>query len=58
MDMRLAENLNQLRLNTSGITSDLSRVDAIPNPILVIGLGGTSVTALSKVKNAVYRRFN
>ena len=58
MDMRLAENLNQLRLNKSGITSDLSRVDAIPNPILVIGLGGTGVTALSKVKNAVYRRFN
>ncbi|MBP1760210.1 MAG: hypothetical protein H6Q63_1127, partial [Firmicutes bacterium] len=26
--------------------------------ILVIGLGGTGVTALSKVKNAVYRRFN
>lgn len=58
MDMRLAENINQLRLNKSGITSDLSRVDAIPNPILVIGLGGTGVTALSKVKNAVYRRFN
>lgn len=58
MDMRLAENLNQLRLNKSGITSDLSRVDAIPNPILIIGLGGTGVTALSKVKNAVYRRFN
>jgi len=58
MDMRLAENLSQLRLNKSGITSDLSRVDAIPNPILVIGLGGTGVTALSKVKNAVYRRFN
>jgi len=58
MDMRLAENLNQLRLNKSGITSDLSRVDAIPNPILVIGLGGTGLTALSKVKNAVYRRFN
>jgi len=58
MDMRLAGNLNQLRLNKSGITSDLSRVDAIPDPILVIGLGGTGVTALSKVKNAVYRRFN
>ena len=58
MDMRLAENINQLRLNKSGITSDLSRVDAIPDPILVIGLGGTGVTALSKVKNAVYRRFN
>ncbi|MDR3584058.1 MAG: tubulin-like doman-containing protein [Desulfosporosinus sp.] len=56
--MRLAENLNQLRLNKSGITSDLSRVDAIPDPILVIGLGGTGVTALSKVKNAIYRRFN
>ncbi|MDR3541553.1 MAG: tubulin-like doman-containing protein [Desulfosporosinus sp.] len=56
--MRLAENLNQLRLNKSGITSDLSRVDAIPDPILVIGMGGTGVTALSKVKNAVYRRFN
>ncbi|MBC2723716.1 tubulin-like doman-containing protein [Desulfosporosinus sp.] len=58
MDMRLAENLSQLRLNKSGITSDLSRVDPIPNPILVIGLGGTGLTALSKVKNAVYRRFN
>lgn len=58
MDMRLAENLNQLRLSKSGITSDLSRVDAIPNPIFVIGLGGTGATALSKVKNAVYRRFN
>ncbi|SPF42920.1 conserved hypothetical protein [Candidatus Desulfosporosinus infrequens] len=58
MDMRLAENLNQLRLNNSGITSDLSRVDAIPDPILVIGLGGTGITALSKVKNAVFRRFN
>lgn len=58
MDMRLAENLNQLRLSKSGITSELSRVDAIPDPILVIGLGGTGVTALSKVKNAVYRRFN
>lgn len=41
-----------------GIVSKKIRVDTIDNPILVIGLGGTGIDALLRLKYQINRRFN
>ncbi|MCL2501466.1 MAG: tubulin-like doman-containing protein [Defluviitaleaceae bacterium] len=40
-----------------GLNGGHTRVDTINHPILIIGLGGTGVDALLRVKSQVYRRF-
>jgi len=40
-----------------GVSSDGVRVDTINHPVLVIGLGGTGIDALLRVKREVGRRF-
>lgn len=41
-----------------GIVSKKIRVDTIDNPMLVIGLGGTGIDALLRLKYQINRRFN
>lgn len=41
-----------------GIVSKKIRVDTIDNPVLVIGLGGTGIDALLRLKYQINRRFN
>ena len=41
-----------------GIVSKKIRVDTIDNPMLIIGLGGTGIDALLRLKYQINRRFN
>lgn len=52
------EHIQQLDVSLGGgIVSDKIRVDTIDNPMLVIGIGGTGIDALLRLKYQVNRRF-
>ncbi|CAM4481880.1 MAG: tubulin-like doman-containing protein [Paenibacillus macerans] len=52
------EHIQQLDVSLGGgIVSDKIRVDPIDNPILIIGLGGTGIDALLRLKYQINRRF-
>ncbi|MFC3767453.1 tubulin-like doman-containing protein [Paenibacillus sp. GCM10012303] len=52
------EHIEQLDVSKGGgIVSDKIRVDTIDNPMLVIGLGGTGIDALLRLKYQINRRF-
>jgi hypothetical protein len=52
------EHIQQLDVSLGGgIISEKIRVDTIDNPMLVIGLGGTGIDALLRLKYQVNRRF-
>ncbi|AEI39492.1 tubulin-like doman-containing protein [Paenibacillus mucilaginosus] len=52
------EHIQQLDVSLGGgIVSEKIRVDTIDNPMLVIGLGGTGIDALLRLKYQVNRRF-
>ncbi|MBC8081450.1 MAG: tubulin-like doman-containing protein, partial [Gorillibacterium sp.] len=52
------EHIQQLDVTLGGgIISDKIRVDTIDNPMLVIGLGGTGIDALLRLKYQINRRF-
>ncbi|CAG7645734.1 hypothetical protein PAESOLCIP111_05009 [Paenibacillus solanacearum] len=52
------EHIQQLDVSLGGgIISEKIRVDTIDNPMLVIGLGGTGIDALLRLKYQINRRF-
>lgn len=52
------EHIQQLDVGLGGgIVSEKIRVDTIDNPMLVIGLGGTGIDALLRLKYQINRRF-
>lgn len=52
------EHIEQLDVSRGGgIVSEKIRVDTIDNPLLVIGLGGTGIDALLRLKYQINRRF-
>jgi hypothetical protein len=52
------EHIQQLDVSLGGgIVSDKIRVDTIDNPMLIIGLGGTGIDALLRLKYQINRRF-
>jgi len=52
------EHIQQLDISLGGgIISEKIRVDTIDNPMLVIGLGGTGIDALLRLKYQINRRF-
>ncbi|WP_047151074.1 tubulin-like doman-containing protein [Aneurinibacillus tyrosinisolvens] len=52
------EHIQQLDVSLGGgIVSEKIRVDTIDNPMLVIGIGGTGIDALLRLKYQVNRRF-
>ncbi|WP_374020341.1 tubulin-like doman-containing protein [Paenibacillus thiaminolyticus] len=52
------EHIQQLDVSLGGgIVSDKIRVDTIDNPNLIIGLGGTGIDALLRLKYQINRRF-
>lgn len=44
-------------MNGGGIISDKIRIDNIDNPVLIIGIGGTGIDAMLRVKYQINRRF-
>ncbi|WP_040204242.1 tubulin-like doman-containing protein [Neobacillus jeddahensis] len=58
MRASVREHISQLEVSQGGgIISEKIRVDTIDNPMLVIGLGGTGIDALLRLKYQVNRRF-
>ncbi|MED3551041.1 tubulin-like doman-containing protein [Cytobacillus praedii] len=58
MKATVREHIQQLDVSLGGgIVSEKIRVDTIDNPMLVIGLGGTGIDALLRLKYQVNRRF-
>ncbi|MFD7524317.1 tubulin-like doman-containing protein [Paenibacillus chitinolyticus] len=58
MKATVREHIQQLDVSLGGgIISDKIRVDTIDNPMLVIGLGGTGIDALLRLKYQINRRF-
>ncbi|MEH7158364.1 tubulin-like doman-containing protein [Neobacillus drentensis] len=58
MRASVREHIQQLDVSLGGgIISEKIRVDTIDNPMLVIGLGGTGIDALLRLKYQVNRRF-
>ncbi|MEH7355223.1 tubulin-like doman-containing protein [Neobacillus drentensis] len=58
MKANVREHIQQLDVSLGGgIISEKIRVDTIDNPMLVIGLGGTGIDALLRLKYQVNRRF-
>lgn len=58
MKASVREHIQQLEVSKGGgIISDKIRVDTIDNPILIIGLGGTGIDALLRLKYQINRRF-
>lgn len=54
----IREHIAQLDVSTGGgIISEKIRVDTIDNPMLIIGLGGTGIDALLRLKYQINRRF-
>lgn len=52
------EHIQQLDVSLGGgIVSEKIRVDTIDNPMLIIGLGGTGIDALLRLKYQINRRF-
>lgn len=55
----IRDHIQQLDIEQGGgIVSKKIRVDTIDNPMLVIGLGGTGIDALLRLKYQINRRFN
>ena len=55
----IRDHIEQLDIEQGGgIVSKKIRVDTIDNPMLVIGLGGTGIDALLRLKYQINRRFN
>ncbi|OCA88077.1 hypothetical protein A8F94_09670 [Bacillus sp. FJAT-27225] len=58
MKASVREHIEQLDVSMGGgIVSDKIRVDTIDNPMLVIGLGGTGIDALLRLKYQINRKF-
>jgi hypothetical protein len=58
MKPTVREHIQQLDVSKGGgIVSDKIRVDTIDHPMLVIGLGGTGIDAMLRLKYQVNRRF-
>ncbi|MFD2446858.1 tubulin-like doman-containing protein [Bacillus sp. CGMCC 1.16607] len=58
MKATVKEHIQQLDVSLGGgIISEKIRVDTIDNPMLVIGLGGTGIDALLRLKHQINRRF-
>lgn len=58
MKQKIRDHIDQLNVNNGGgIISEKIRVDTIDNPMLVIGLGGTGIDALLRLKYQINRRF-
>jgi hypothetical protein len=58
MTHKQKENIDQMNKNLGGgIISDKSRIKPRNNPMLVIGLGGTGIDALIRVKYFINKRF-
>lgn len=58
MKQRIREHIDQLNIQKGGgIISEKIRVGTIDNPMLVIGLGGTGIDALLRLKYMINRRF-
>lgn len=59
MRANIRDHIQQLDILTGGgIISQENRIDTIDNPMLVIGVGGTGIDALLRVKYHVNRKFN
>lgn len=55
----IRDHIEQLDIQKGGgIVSKKIRVDTIENPMLVIGLGGTGIDSLLRLKHQINRRFN
>ena len=58
MNTRIREHLQDLDVSKGGgIISDKIRVETIPNPMLIIGLGGTGIDAMLRLKHQINKRF-
>ncbi|WP_226679067.1 tubulin-like doman-containing protein [Mesobacillus jeotgali] len=58
MKANIRDHIEQLDLRSGGaIISDKNRINTIDSPMLVIGLGGTGIDALLRVKHSVSRKF-
>jgi hypothetical protein len=58
MKANVRDHIQQLDVSKGGgIVSEKIRVDTIDNPMLVIGLGGTGIDALLRLKYQINRRF-
>lgn len=58
MKATVREHIQQLDVSLGGgIISEKIRVDTIDNPMLIIGLGGTGIDALLRLKYQINRRF-
>ncbi|AZV55580.1 tubulin-like doman-containing protein [Clostridium sp. AWRP] len=58
MNTRVREHLEDLEVSKGGgIISDKIRIETIPNPVLVIGLGGTGIDAMLRLKYQINKRF-
>ncbi|MCH5138641.1 hypothetical protein JMF89_15765, partial [Clostridiaceae bacterium UIB06] len=58
MNTRVREHLQDLEVSKGGgIISDKIRIETIPNPVLVIGLGGTGIDAMLRLKYQMNKRF-
>ncbi|MBC2580431.1 tubulin-like doman-containing protein [Clostridium sp. DJ247] len=58
MNSRVREHLQDLEVSKGGgIISDKIRIETISNPVLVIGLGGTGIDAMLRLKYQINKRF-
>lgn len=58
MNTKVREQIRELDvMNGGGIISDKIRIDNIDNPVLIIGIGGTGIDALLRLKYQINRRF-
>lgn len=58
MNTRVREHLQDLDVSKGGgIISDKIRIETIENPVLVIGLGGTGIDAMLRLKYQINKRF-
>ncbi|MBV7273139.1 tubulin-like doman-containing protein [Clostridiaceae bacterium UIB06] len=58
MNTRIREHLQDLDVSKGGgIISDKIRIETIENPVLIIGLGGTGIDAMLRLKYQINKRF-
>jgi hypothetical protein len=58
MNTRIIEHLRDLDVSQGGgIISDKIRIETIENPVLIIGLGGTGIDAMLRLKYQINKRF-
>lgn len=58
MNTRVREHLQDLEVKKGGgIISDKIRIETISNPMLIIGLGGTGIDAMLRLKYQINKRF-